>query len=296
MELYAPQEFNKAKLLGVFDSGSTEWHTARAEGIGGSEIGTILGLNPWESAFTLFHKRIGAIPTEPLTSMAVQIGNKLEAPVMELFADQHPDFEVYTTGTYRHPKHDFLHANPDGLAKTSSGEWIIVEVKTSRNYWDEVPPAYVAQVQHYLNVMGLKTAVIVALVGMDYQEHWIDRDDFIIANQELYAKNFWESLQSNRAPDWDGSKSTYEAVRQLHPEIEEDLEVEVDGGHNLVLAQLAYDKAEAELLKAKSAVLSAMGKAKHAYIEHDGQTYRIASRQARGISKPYLVVHKKGIK
>jgi hypothetical protein len=91
MELYAPQEFNKAKLLGVFENGSPEWHEARLSGIGGSEIGTIMGLNPWESAFTLWHKRAGLIETEQLTSMAVRLGNKLETPVLEIFAEEHPE-------------------------------------------------------------------------------------------------------------------------------------------------------------------------------------------------------------
>ena len=133
MELYAPQEFNKAKLLGVYENGSQEWHEARTLGVGGSEIGTIMGLNPWESAYTLYHKRAGLIPTEPLTSMAVKIGNKLEEPGLEVFAEQHPEFEVYKTGTYRSVDTKCLHANPDGLGKLANGDWAIVEVNTSRN-------------------------------------------------------------------------------------------------------------------------------------------------------------------
>ena len=295
MELYAPQEFNKAKLLGTFENGSPEWHEARLSGIGGSEIGTIMGLNPWESAYTLWHKRAGLIETEPLTSMAVKLGNLLEQPILDLFQSEHPEFEVYTTGTYQSVDTKYLQANPDGLAKVN-GEWVIVEVKTSRNYWDEVPPAYVAQVQHYMNVMGLKSAVIVALVGMDYKEYWIDRDQFAIDNQELYARNFWDGLRTGEVPNWDGSQSTFETVRKLHPSIDDDLEVEIDGGHNLVLAQEKLDQATAEFTEAKSRVMSLMGNAKHAYVTHDGQKYRIASRQARGVSAPYLVVNKKGIK
>jgi hypothetical protein len=38
MKEYAPQEFNGAKLLGVFDSGSEEWHEARSYSLGGSDI------------------------------------------------------------------------------------------------------------------------------------------------------------------------------------------------------------------------------------------------------------------
>jgi hypothetical protein len=40
---HTPKKFNNAELLGVFADGSDEWHAARDEGIGGSDIGTILG-------------------------------------------------------------------------------------------------------------------------------------------------------------------------------------------------------------------------------------------------------------
>jgi hypothetical protein len=40
--------------------------------------------------------------------------------------------------------------------------------------------------------------------------------------------------------------------------------------------------------------MAAMGTAKHAYVEHQGEKFRIASRQARGLTAPYLVINKKG--
>ena len=71
MEIYAPQEFNGAKLVGVFESGTSDWHEARAYSLGGSEIGTIMGLNPWESAYALWAKKTGKIENPPLTNWAV---------------------------------------------------------------------------------------------------------------------------------------------------------------------------------------------------------------------------------
>lgn len=291
MELYAPETFNKAKLVGVFENGSPEWHRARENSIGGSEIGTILGLNPWESAYYLWASKCGHIPPKVLDSFAVKLGTILEPVILEqILPDQHPDWEVFTTGTYQDCDTSFLHANPDALAKVD-GEWVVVEVKTSRNYWSEVPPQYLAQVQQYLMVMGLKRGVIVGLVGMDWVEHWVEADDFEQAVIRQAATRFHESVQQNIAPDWDGSESTYTAVREMHPDID-GTEVEIDGLHHLALAQAAYDEAERELKKAKSQVLDMMGSAQHAYTEIDGQKYRVASRQSRNGSRPFLVVHK----
>jgi hypothetical protein len=77
----------------------------------------------------------------------------------------------------------------------------------------------------------------------------------------------------------------------MNPYIDDE-EIEIDGLHALPLAQEAFDKAEAELRKQKSEVLNAMGRAKHAFIEVEGQKIRLASRQARGDGVPYLVVKK----
>ena len=292
MDLFAPKEFNGAKLVGVFENGTAEWHKARADGIGGSEIGTLLGLNQWTSAYALYCKRKELIANEPLTSMAVQIGKALEQPILDLWAKIHPEYEVFVTGTYQHATIPYMHANPDALARhRETDEWIVIEVKTSRNYWPELPPAYEAQVQHYLDVLDLKRGILVGLVGMDWLEFEIERDDFRIENQRIAASDFWKCLQTDTAPAWDGSLSTYEAVREQHPDITDE-EVEIDGGHLLVIAQHDYDKAEAELLKQKSEVMFLMGNAKHAYITVDGKPVRIATRQARGHGKPYLVVRK----
>jgi putative phage-type endonuclease len=292
MKVHAPQKFNEAKLVGVFESGSQEWHEARSGAIGGSEMGSIMGLNPWESAVSLMAKKLDLIPNPPIDNWAVKFGQKFEEPILELFQEEHPDFEIFTTGTYQSAERPYLHANPDALAKVN-GEWVIVEVKTSKNYWYEIPPAYIAQVRHYMAVMDVNKAVIVGVVNMSWVEHWIERDDFEERVILQYAEQFHRLMENQKLPEWDGAESTYQAVREMHPLITDE-EVEIDGGHLLIAAQEQFDKAQAELLEAKSRVMAAMGNAKHAFVEHQGERFRIASRQARGLTAPYLVINKKG--
>lgn len=292
MNIHAPETFNGAKLLGVFESGTSEWHEARADGIGGSEVGTLLGLNPWESPFYLWGLKTGQLPPKVLDSFAVKLGVALEPTILDvLLPQQYPDWEIYRTGTYQHPTLPFLHANPDALAKVN-GEWVIVEVKTSRNYWHETPPAYTAQVMHYMNILGIKRAVIVGLVAMDWIETWVEFDEFEAKVIEQKATEFWKLVQEGTPPDFDGSESTYTAVREMNPDIDGS-EIEIDGIHLLPLAQAEFDQAEAKLKKIKSEVLAIMGKAQHAYLTVDGEKIRVASRQARLNGTPFLVVRKK---
>lgn len=285
------ETFNGALNLGVYDSGSPEWNELRSTGIGGSEIGTIMGLNPWESAFALWAKRTGQIPDPPLEGWSIRFGRAFELPILEMWAEDHPEYEVFLTGTWRHKDYEFMLANPDALARhRETGEWIIVEIKTSRSSWSETPPAYVAQVQHYMEVLHLSRAVIVAVAGWNHEERWIDYDAFQAEAQLAAAARFWHHLETFEKPDWDGSKATYEAVRYMNPDIEDD-EVDLEKfGQILLDAQKNFDESEALLNEAKSAVLDLMGKAKYGYVMRGRDKVVIAQRQSRGQGKPWLVV------
>jgi putative phage-type endonuclease len=292
MELHAPADFNGAKLVGVFESGTSAWHEARADSLGGSEIGIAMGLSQWESPYALWAKKTGKIENPPLTNWAVRFGQAFEEPILKLWAEEHPEYEVFTTGTYQDCEHSWLHANPDALARhRKTGEWLVVEVKTARTSFEALPANYEAQVRHYMMVMKIDRAVVVAVAGMTWQEFWVERDDFTEQVQLDAAKRFMSHVVNDTKPDYDGAESTYEVIRKMHPLID-DTEIEIDGLHQLALAQQEFDAAEAKFYQMKSWVLDLMGNAKHAYIVADGQQIRLASRQARRDGVPYLVVKK----
>lgn len=293
MEIYAPEQLGNATLLGVFDAGTPEWHDARQNSIGGSDISTICGLNPFQSAYHLWAVKTGKIPSTVEENWAIRFGKAFEEPILKLWQEEHPEYEVYRTGTYQDALLPFRHANPDALAKhKETGEWIVIEVKTGRQTWETVPAGYVAQVQHYLDILDMRRAVIVAVAGMTWYDIWVDRDDFEIEVQRQKATDFMQAIFADQKPAWDGSESTYEAVRWQHPDIVDE-EVEIDSLFLLQNAQEAYDKAAEELRYYKSQTLDAMGKAKAAYMVVDGKKYKIATRQAKRDGLPYLVVHKR---
>jgi hypothetical protein len=144
-------------------------------------------------------------------------------------------------------------------------------------------------VQWYLNVLGIERSVIVAVAGWNWEERWIDADKMFQDAATASADRFWQHLQADKKPDWDGSDSTYQTVRELHPDIE-DVSVEIDGAHQIAKLNDEFNAAKENLTKAKSQLLDAMGKAKHAHILVNGKEIRIASRQARGEGVPFLVI------
>ena len=288
-------EFFNADYLGTFTSDDAEWHRIRSEGIGGSEIGTVMGLNPWESAYALWAKKTGKIEDSFKGNTATRVGKLLEEPVLKMFAEDHPELELFTAGTFASKDMPFMHANPDALARhRETGEWYVIEAKTARYPWDTAPQHYVAQVQHYMDVLGIGEAYIVALAGMEPYEQFIEADHYEQAVQRDAAFRFWQKVRNDVKPEWDGSESTYQAVRFQYPQIE-DREVELgELGINLWNAQRKLDEAQSELNEYKSAVLDVMGYARTAMVTFDDNPpVKVASRQMRG-GKPALIINKKG--
>jgi putative phage-type endonuclease len=286
------RELGDAVFLGNYESGSEEWHKLRNDdaAIGGSDIGAIAGLSPWESAITKWAKKTGKISDELEPNMSMRLGNKLEKPILEIFAEEHPDYEIYTTGTWAHKEFSWQRANPDALYRKPDGTWGIIEVKFSRDYWSEVPQHYRAQVLWYMNVFGIQEAVLVALAGSSYQEFEVEWDSFEATSLIAAAYRFRESVLKEEMPDWDGSNSTFETIRAMNPKIEDGEEHLDELGVHYFNALSDYEQTEKRLTELKSRVLKAMGGKKRGivYGEH------AISLRARGMGNPYLHNEKKG--
>ena len=284
-----PSESNQlldAVLLGDFANGSPDWHELRNEPgvIGGSDIAACAGLSSWTSPITLWAKKTGQIPDEVTPNMSMKLGTILEEPILQLFADEHPELTILTTGTWANKTYPWMRANPDGLYLDADGNWGIVEVKFSRDYWTAVPQSYRAQVLWYMKVFGIRQAKLVALAGSSYQEYDIEWDQFEADTLFEAAVRFRHACLELKMPDWDGSNSTLETVRALNPNIE-DGEVALDdlGVHYFNAVEDA-DSANTKLTELKSRVIKAMDGKKRGivYGEH------LLSLRSRAGGLPYL--------
>ncbi len=289
-----PAETNElfdAVLLGDFANGSQEWHDLRNEPgvVGGSDIGAIAGLSSWESCITKWAKKTGQIPDEVTPNMSMKLGTILESPILNLFANEHPELEIYETGTWANKENPWARSNPDGLYKDADGNWGIIEVKFSRDYWSGVPQAYRAQVLWYMRVFGIKQAKLVALAGSSYMEFDIEWDEFEAETLWDAAVRFRQACLDMKMPYWDGSNSTLETIRALSPGIV-DTEVDLDDlGMHYINSVDEYEKANAKMTDLKARVINAMDGAKRGLVfgEH------LLSLRSRAGGAPYLH-HEKG--
>jgi putative phage-type endonuclease len=289
-----PAETNElldAVLLGDFANGSQEWHDLRNEpgAVGGSDIAAITGLSTWESAITKWAKKTGQIPDEVTPNMSMKLGTILESPILNLFANEHPELEIFETGTWANKENPWARSNPDGLYKDADGNWGIIEVKFSRDYWSGVPQAYRAQVLWYMRIFGIKQAKLVALAGSSYMEFDIEWDEFEAQTLWDAAVRFRQACLDMKMPYWDGSNSTLETIRALSPGIV-DTEVDLDDlGMHYLNSVSDFEQANAKMTDLKARVINAMDGAKRGLIfgEH------LLSLRSRAGGAPYLH-HEKG--
>lgn len=161
------------------------WLEARARGIGGSDVGAIMGLNPYKTALDVWLEKTGRVEPRDLTdNAAVEWGNRLEDVVAEKFAEQHPELTVRRVNAilqdteHRHRLASLDRAGTD----RDTGQRFVLEVKTAGeravDQWAEgVPLWYTAQVTHYLNVTGWPRAYVAVLIGgRDYREYILEPD------------------------------------------------------------------------------------------------------------------------
>lgn len=283
-------EIRTAKLIGDYTPQDPEWHELRLKGITGTDAGTILGVNPFASAYSLWCKKTGRIDDEVVQNQRMRLGQLLEAPLLQMFQENNPEFTIETGGTYQHKDHPWMIANPDGLA-WDGDKLYIVEVKTARQYWDEIPPHYIAQCLHYADVFSADGIKLVALTGGDYREYDIPVEPEMLEAQRAAVEDFWALVGNDTEPDWDGSESTYEAVRSM---VAKDFtEDSVELGHLGIELSNAHDRfkaAETDLNKLKSATLAQMGDAKYGVVEIENTSTIVAVKRQRAGGKPWLEI------
>jgi predicted phage-related endonuclease len=161
---------------------------------------------------------------------------------------------------------------PDG----TSG---ILEIKTSRVPFDEVPPHYRAQVLWYCFVMGATKAKLVALFsGNDLREFDIVFDQWEFDAMFAAVQRWRECVLNDTKPDWDGSASTYETVKLLNTGTDDTAVDLGDLGVHVQNAQSAFDKAAELLTELKSRTIDALGDAKTGFVDVGGEQYVVCTR------------------
>ena len=182
---------------------TSEQLARRRHGIGGSDAPVVVGLSKWRTPFQLWQEKRGLVDSSLNENEAMRWGNILEPVIRQRYADE-TGCGVTVPDTLTHPQHPFMLAHVDGL--TDHGR--VLEIKTARDPrgWgeagtDEIPPAYIIQVQHCLAVTGAEVADVAALLsGQDFRIYYVPRNQDLIDMLVEQEAAFWEMVQSETPP------------------------------------------------------------------------------------------------
>jgi putative phage-type endonuclease len=188
------------------------WLGKRREGIGGSDAGAIMGMSDYGSPLTVYIDKKNLVPKNE-TSKAARRGGILEQYIRAETAKDFPGLDIEPLqAMLADPEHTFMLANIDGVILVKDpveirGQSIEGlgghEIKSARTDFgwgeDEIPDAYYAQVQHYMQVTGLPWFVVSAyILNGEILNHYVIRrnDDFIsrlVATETDFWKNYIET-------------------------------------------------------------------------------------------------------
>lgn len=200
-----------------------EWHRLRLKGIGASEASAVIGCNPYMSNVDLWKIKTGRKAAADISSNAhVAYGHAAEGPLRELFALDHPKYEVTYGGAFDmvfNPEYPWLFATLDGrLKEIDTGRLGVYEGKTTeilksiaREKWrDGVPQNYYVQLLHQLLATNFDFAVLHAQlkrvwdgeIRVERRFYHVERAEVLEDLDYLLEKEFefWGYVQRDEMP------------------------------------------------------------------------------------------------
>lgn len=233
------------------------FHQERLSGLGGSDIGAILGLNPWRTPYQVFLEKIGeAAPFEG--NLQTRFGTYAEEFVAREYCEQTGRQVQRFNPMLRHPTAPLIgHVDrlviPEGAKRASYRQEIRtdlgLEAKTASAFatgrdseWgdsgtDQVPDAYLTQSAVYMALTGCPHWDLAVLFGnQEFRIYHLARDLELEAMILDEASRFWIDHVLARNPPTPSSEAE---ARQRWPRHSEGLVLEADDALTVMLQHLA---------------------------------------------------------
>lgn len=189
----------------------TEWLKHRESGIGSSEVATIVGLNPWETPYQLWRRKVG-LDAPKQENFAMKAGHYLEDAVSLFWQDETGQQVIKSSAgdwLIRDDERPYLQVSPDRtywLADMphSNENKGILECKTTQMTIDEddIPKHWFVQVQYQLGVAGYQHGSLAWLTqgrNFGYKDLAFVPDFFAWLVEEV--DKFWvDNIQAKQEP------------------------------------------------------------------------------------------------
>lgn len=206
-----------------------KWLKVRSMGIGGSDAGAIMDLNPYKSPYQIWLEKTGQIEPEDLSDNEyVYWGTVLEEAVAHRFTEV-TGKKLQRRGTLQSEEYPFMLANVDRMV---IGEDAGLECKTanafSKDDWkdEEIPASYYCQCLHYMAVTGFhKWYIAVLLGGNHFVWKEIPRNEADIQALIKAEIEFWRKVKEKEMPPVDWTVSCADALKEKFHDNGEEMEL-----------------------------------------------------------------------
>jgi len=220
-----------------------EWLLYRKRGLGASDVGTVLGLNPYKSRLELFYERISPKLDLSIDNMAKFMGKVLEDLIAE---DLWPYWEgteesvimnktngkiirkcQRVRGYVNNPKYPWLFVSLDRkINKINGTDEGALEIKTiagwEANKWEAgIPMSHVAQICTQIVVCEFSFGEVATLEdGRRFFVYPFERMPALEKTIITETKHFWETVEEGRII----RTQQYEAEKNFNKKLVEELE------------------------------------------------------------------------
>lgn len=193
----------------------------RNDYIGGSDIGTIMGVNPWKSAYTLWAEKTGLIETKDISNeLAVWFGAKEEDIVAERFTFETGKRTKKSNYAWQCREYPYLRGHVDRMVVNEPGG---LECKTTSAYnktdfeSGDIPPMHYWQCMLYMALTGCRYWYLATKRNNnEFHILRIDRDPEAIDAMLDACEDFWDHVQDGTPVEVDGSSSTTETLKEMY--------------------------------------------------------------------------------
>jgi putative phage-type endonuclease len=221
-------------------AGRPAWLAARREGIGGSEVGALIGVNEHETAMSIWSKKKRTEPDVELTGAPIEWGHRLEDVVAQKTAEEIGMVSRFGGGLWAMNGKEHIRVTPDrfGCKPRSWKAEAVIECKTAGDdeHWESgtirpggrgtgsAPVPYQAQIQWQMGILGLKVGFLGCFhidrsrqfftVEIHFDEDWF-------AEMMAAADRFWtENILGDEIPLHDFRHPITEGLlKEQHPTV-----------------------------------------------------------------------------
>lgn len=196
---------------------------ARRQGIGGSDIAAILGVNPYSAAIDVYLDKLNlAAPWEG--NEKTHWGDLLEPVIAAEYTKRTGVETARVDQIIRHRQHPWMLANPD---RVLVGHQRGLEIKTagirSEHRWgtgeEDVPEEYLMQCAWYMAVLDFDLWDLAVLIGgQEMRIYTLERDPELEELMIERARVFWfDNVLARVPPPVDGSESFARYLAEKYP-------------------------------------------------------------------------------